>query len=252
MAQKKQVANSFLSSLDSRATQAERMSQGFSDVNNDIRAFVVDFQNMLAGYDLDAMEKRIKELDVEIKKLADDMKELQSTLDSLNKQLESAQSAAAVTGIFGFLCPLFWIGTAISATQISSLKQQLASVRDEYNRKLSDHRNKETERRNLQADIKAIPLLRSAVVKSTPDVDNIRYKIGAFATVWAAIRADTQGILEKLEYATDTASMTLFKLRVQTAADMYKILQATLNDYKEYLDKSREFKEILEKYGIHI
>ncbi|KAI0073907.1 hypothetical protein K474DRAFT_127020 [Panus rudis PR-1116 ss-1] len=180
------------------------------------------------------------------------MKSLKSTLDSLNSQLESAQSAEEATGILGFLCPLWWIGTALSASQISTLKEQLSEVRNTYNSKLFDYRSKEAERQNLQADLDGIPLLRTTIEKAEPDIRSVIYKIGSIATCWAAIRADTQGILDKLDYVidNDSDSVSLFNLRLKTAGDLYKALQAALTAYKEYLDAElgMKLKEILQKH----
>ncbi|KAI0069576.1 hypothetical protein K474DRAFT_1714106 [Panus rudis PR-1116 ss-1] len=187
IAQRKQFASSFLDTLKRKEGQAQDMSQGFSDVSDSVEDFLEDLHGILSGYNVDNMEKRVKELDGLISKLLDDMKSLKSTLDSLNSQLESAQSAEEATGILGFLCPLWWIGTAMSASQISALKEQLSEVRDTYNSKLSEYRSKEAERQNLQADLDGIPLLRTTIEKAEPDIRSVIYKIGSIATCWAAV-----------------------------------------------------------------
>ncbi|KAI0072330.1 hypothetical protein K474DRAFT_1667924 [Panus rudis PR-1116 ss-1] len=71
-----------------------------------------------------------------------------------------------------------------------------------------------------------------------PDIKSVMADIGSIAQVWAGIRADTQAILKKLEFASDTAAIALFKTRVQTATDLYKTLQLVLTDYKEDIDRS--------------
>ncbi|KAI0073334.1 hypothetical protein K474DRAFT_1710824 [Panus rudis PR-1116 ss-1] len=236
--EKKQLANSFLDTLGSREGQAQKMSQGFTDVSNNVKGFLVDLRIILSGYDVDDLEKRVEELGGLISKLLDDLKSLTSTLDTLNQQLVTAQSAERACGILGFLCPLWWTSTAINASQVESLKAQFQAVKDSYNSKLSDYLSKEEERRALQANLQGIPLLRTTTDKAEPDINSVIFKVGAIATCWAAIRADTQAMLEKLSFATDTESMALFKLRVKSAGELYKALQAALTDYKEYVDGS--------------
>ncbi|KAI0069577.1 hypothetical protein K474DRAFT_1670784 [Panus rudis PR-1116 ss-1] len=71
-----------------------------------------------------------------------------------------------------------------------------------------------------------------------PDIKSVMSKLGGIATIWAAIRADTQAILKKLELANTTTAIGLYKSRVQTATDMYTTLQMIYTDYKDELEKS--------------
>ncbi|KAI0072338.1 hypothetical protein K474DRAFT_408639 [Panus rudis PR-1116 ss-1] len=92
---------------------------------------------------------------------------------------------------------------------------------------------KAEERRRLQNEVVFVSALRSSIEEREPEIEAVKTKLGALATVWAAIAADSQALLEKLEAATDSESLALFKLRVKTAEEMYRKLQTALEAYKD-------------------
>ncbi|KAI0073902.1 hypothetical protein K474DRAFT_1710319 [Panus rudis PR-1116 ss-1] len=249
----------FLERQDSHVEEAKDVSQGFSDVRTGVENMVHDVKVILDDYDVPAAEARISELDTEIKGLLEDLDKIRKQVADLSEQLDIVIAATSVTGIFGFLCPVWWVATAISATQIPSLKAQLSVLQTQQNGEYHNHLNpskcletyssrmlrpsntladkisriqaKSDERDRLQNEIDFIAGLRSQMEQSEPDTETIKTKLAALATVWAAIRADSQAMLIKLEQATNTESLELFKLRVKTAAEMYQKLQTAMQRY---------------------
>ncbi|KAI0069788.1 hypothetical protein K474DRAFT_1670680 [Panus rudis PR-1116 ss-1] len=82
------------------------------------------------------------------------------------------------------------------------------------------------------ADIAAVQELKAGLENSQGNFDIIITRLGAFATVWATIRADIQAIEEKLEYAHNTGSWTLMHGRLNTAAKLYAALGKALRQYQ--------------------
>ncbi|KAI0072340.1 hypothetical protein K474DRAFT_408476 [Panus rudis PR-1116 ss-1] len=212
---------------------ARDMSQGSSNLRKGIQDFIEDVETILDGYDISGAERRIKELDSEIKDLLSDLNEIRIKVGELSRQLDVAIAATSASGIFGFLCPVWWIGTAISVAQIPALKAQLSAVKAQQDQTIQQINIKESERARLQADIQTISRLRTTLDECAPDMETIETKLGALSTVWAAIRADSQALLEKLEHAGDTESETLFALRVKTVQEMYQKLLTALETYRD-------------------
>ncbi|KAI0071469.1 hypothetical protein K474DRAFT_1669009 [Panus rudis PR-1116 ss-1] len=82
------------------------------------------------------------------------------------------------------------------------------------------------------ADIEAVKQLKAGLKKSEGDFNTILTRIGAFAQVWATIRADVQAIEEKLEYAHRSGSWELMHFRLKTAAKLYTTLSHALHQYQ--------------------
>ncbi|KAI0080795.1 hypothetical protein K474DRAFT_97918 [Panus rudis PR-1116 ss-1] len=250
MDEKRKAASDFMGTLDGRATQAQQMSQGFSDLRNSVSAFVTDLFNKLATYNQNDMEKQIQALDDAIAKLQTELKALKSTIDALTSQLEALENAIGVSSVLAAFVPAFWIDVAIKTAQAEDVKGQLQQTQKDHECKVTDIANKEAQRASIQANMFSVPLVRAAMEKALPDTDLIQYKIGALATIWAALRADTQAIVEKLDYASDTNSQTLFKARVRTASGMYSTLQTALETYKDYISSNLNLRSTLKQFHV--
>ncbi|KAI0071461.1 hypothetical protein K474DRAFT_1668993 [Panus rudis PR-1116 ss-1] len=84
------------------------------------------------------------------------------------------------------------------------------------------------------ADIAAVEKLKAGLDNSKANFYVIITRLGAFAHVWATIRADIQAVQEKLEYAYQTGSWFLMhsRLRLNTASKLYKALGDALHEYQ--------------------
>ncbi|KAI0073964.1 hypothetical protein K474DRAFT_1665944 [Panus rudis PR-1116 ss-1] len=226
---------------------AEEMSQKFLGLRRDVETYILDMETILHGYDVEGAERRIKELDDDIKILLDELDSIHQQVVEVSKQLDIVIAATSISGIFGFLAPVWWIATAIGAATIPQLKAQLSALQSQENEKTSLKRTKEVERARLQADIETISLLRTTLQESDPTFKTLITQSGAFGAVWAAIRADTQALMEKLELVGDTESWALFKKRVETAAELYRKLKTALETYRNQVQGRPSLVAALEK-----
>ncbi|KDQ08136.1 hypothetical protein BOTBODRAFT_38237 [Botryobasidium botryosum FD-172 SS1] len=100
-----------------------------------------------------------------------------------------------------------------------------------------------------RADLQAIDALQAALTVGEADLVNIDEKLSAFASLWAVIRADTQGVKEKLDYLGSTKHKQLFEARMRTFAKLYKVLSAALYYCEVTLDEaSKKFNELNDDY----
>ncbi|KAI0072346.1 hypothetical protein K474DRAFT_1667946 [Panus rudis PR-1116 ss-1] len=153
-------------------------------------------------------------------------------IHQLNIALGITGATAAVTGALGFICPAFWIGTVISVVGLVVEGAILKETQDLYDSTESDLNDKKNQLRTVMADIAAVQELKAGLENSKGDFDTITTRLGAFASVWATLRADIQAIEKKLELAHSTGIWSLMHSRLNGAAALYVSLGKALRQYQ--------------------
>ncbi|KAI0073969.1 hypothetical protein K474DRAFT_1710251 [Panus rudis PR-1116 ss-1] len=236
---KKEIENT-LEKLTRDEKQATAMSQGFSNLQKSIKDFQKDWATIVGKYNIDDMNDKAKQLQETIDKLTEELAELAAKIQKLAIALGVLSASAAITGALGFICPLFWIGTLVLALGAGVDAVLLKQAQDAYSETEGQLNQKKAELTTLLADIAAVQELKAGLENNKGNFDIIITRLGAFATVWATIRADMQAITEKLEYAHNTGSWTLMHSRLNTAAKLYAALGQALRHYQIAVNKDNE------------
>ncbi|KAI0073899.1 hypothetical protein K474DRAFT_1700031 [Panus rudis PR-1116 ss-1] len=226
-----EIAN-YLAKLAEDEKRSREMSQGFSNLQQEIANFQKDWKTIIDKHNLDAMHKEVAELQKEIDKATKALATLREKIQLLSVALGIFTVAAGITGILGFICPLFWFDTVISIVGIGITASLLHKTQDTYNHTRADLQRNQAKLATLMADIEAVKQLKAGLKKSEGDFNTILTRIGAFAQVWATIHADVQAIEEKLEYAHRSGSWKLMHSRLKTAAKLYTTLGHALHQYQ--------------------
>ncbi|KAI0072342.1 hypothetical protein K474DRAFT_1667936 [Panus rudis PR-1116 ss-1] len=234
MDEKKKEISNYLEKLANDEKQATTMSQGFSNLQKAVQDFQKDWKTIVDKYDLDDMNEQATKLQGEIDTLTTTLASLGDKIQKLAIALGILAASAAITGALGFIFPLFWIGTVLSVLGAGVSAVLLKQTKDAYDPSETETElnEKKAELKRLMADIAAVQELKAGLENSQGNFDVIITRLGAFATVWATIRADIQAIEEKLEYAHNTGSWTLMKGRLNTAAKLYAALGKALRQYQ--------------------
>ncbi|KAK0189707.1 hypothetical protein F5146DRAFT_1139112 [Armillaria mellea] len=223
--------------LDQDRIQAANISQSFNDLSDKVKTFTDDFEVVVKKFNIPAQKEKIKELDVQLQLLKDTLEGLNKKITILVAALAISAAAVGITGLLGFLCPYFWIGTAVAAVGAGVSGVMLIKAQQE--RDDTERLIKETEAKRVeaQADLEVMQALQAALTKIRPSAQEICTKLGAFASVWATIRADIQEIEEKIDYAENTTKEKLFLSRVKAIQTMYELLAKGLYKYERIVTK---------------
>ncbi|KAK0216031.1 hypothetical protein IW262DRAFT_190374 [Armillaria fumosa] len=218
--------------LDQDRLQAANLSQNFNDLSDKVNTFTDDFEVMVKKFNIPAQKEKIKELDVQLQLLKDTLEGLNKKITILVAALAISAAAAGITGLLGFLCPYFWIGTAVAVVGTGVSGVMLIKAQQEKDDTERLIKETETKRDEAQADLEVMQTLQAALTQIKPSAQEICKKLGAFAGVWAAIRANIQDIEEKIDYAENTTSEKLFLSRVKSIQTMYELLAKGLYRYE--------------------
>ncbi|KAK0431653.1 hypothetical protein EV421DRAFT_1852789 [Armillaria borealis] len=222
--------------IDQDRSQAVKLSQKFNNLSDKINAFTDDFEAMIKKFNIPERDEKFEEFDVQLRHLNDTLKGLNKKITILVAKLAIYTPALGITALLGFLCPHFWIKTAIvtAGTGVSSLiKAQ--QERDDTKRSIKET---ETKRDEAKADLEAMPALRATLTEIKPSTEEICMKLCAFSNVWATIRADIQEIEEKIDYAEITTNGKLFLSRVKAIQTLYELLAKGLYQYERVVTKN--------------
>ncbi|KAI0073968.1 hypothetical protein K474DRAFT_1710250 [Panus rudis PR-1116 ss-1] len=239
--EKQQKARSFVDSLDKAESEAQYISQLFSNIDSRLKQDLVDTHERLSWYaghySVVPAEQRALELNELISDDFAQMKYIQSAMDSCFDQLKSdlGEDVGETVRFLGDLCPELLIHATAMNTQAlqdaSYLMQDISRMSHDYNAALAEYNKNRAERAQLQGTLSGIPLVRTIVGGIDTDVQAAIHKIGSLATIWAAIRADAQAVLNSLTRVTGTQSLCLITARLTTTGNMYKALQSALREY---------------------
>ncbi|KAI0080845.1 hypothetical protein K474DRAFT_101770 [Panus rudis PR-1116 ss-1] len=230
--EKKQEIANYIAKLTEDEKVSADMSQGFTDLQKAVQAFQDDWGTIVGKYNLDDLNDEAQKIQAEIDALVVTLQGLESQMEQLAIALGILAVVATGTAILGFLCPAFWVGTILSVIGVGVSAGLLAKARQAYDDANNQLRDKRSQLSNVMADIAAVEQLKAGLENSKGNFDVIVLRLGAFAKVWATLRADIQAIEEKLEYAHSTNSWTLMKARLKTASALYAALGRALRQYQ--------------------
>jgi len=228
---KKEIVN-YIAKLDRDEKASQDMSQGFSNLQKNIGTFQSDWKKVVEKHDMKTLAKDIAQLDSDINILEGTLADLEKKIKDLAIATGVLAASAGITFALGFICPAFWIGTLFSVIGVAVTATLLSKAMTERDQCQRDINSKKAQRAEKAADLEAVKQLQAGLTKSEGDFVSIIEKLGAFAGVWATIRADIQAIEEKLDYTHSTESKTLFKTRLNTAAKLYETLGKALRQYQ--------------------
>ncbi|THH31266.1 hypothetical protein EUX98_g2922 [Antrodiella citrinella] len=237
LAEKKDEIKNYIGKLTEDEEASKHMSQGFTDLEKNVQAFQVEWKRVIDKYKLDAISARIAELDGIIANLETALNDLNDKIKALAISLGVLSAATGVTAALGFICPWFWIGTLLGLIGVGVTAALLKKAMDERTTVEADIARNKADRAMEEATLAAVKELKAALDASQGDFNVICSRLGAFAHVWATIRADIQAIEEKLDYAHGTESKALFRARLNTAAKLYATLGKALRRYQVVVNK---------------
>ncbi|SJL08289.1 uncharacterized protein ARMOST_11652 [Armillaria ostoyae] len=226
--------------LQEDSASAQNMSQRFTDLSENIKNFSDEFRSKMP----------ISNQEEEIKRLDKELCELKMTLEELNKQanltfFNIGEDANKCLPDHGSHCCSggFYQEGGCSRIVRAHLPRLLDSHsygwhQDSYVGRfagqVTEQSIKDTERKRAmaEADLMVMQAIHATLTEIEPTTAEIYKKLGAFASVWATIRADIQEIEEKIDYARNTTAEKMFMSKVKAIQKMYDLLGKALYQYE--------------------
>ncbi|KAI0072344.1 hypothetical protein K474DRAFT_1667942 [Panus rudis PR-1116 ss-1] len=216
------------------------MSQGFSDLQRAIQDFREDWVIVAAKYNLDAMNAESQKLQAEIDSLTATLASLNAKIRDLWIATGTLMGATGVTTVLGLIMPIFFLGNIVTFLAMGPSVILLKKTQDEYKVKECELDAKKAEHARLMARIAAVEQLKAGLESSEGNFETIIPRLGAFSTVWAAIRADVHAVELKLKLTTNAATWRMMHKRLRTSTALYMALAKALHQYQISVDPDNE------------
>ncbi|KDQ12209.1 hypothetical protein BOTBODRAFT_57031 [Botryobasidium botryosum FD-172 SS1] len=220
----------YIKSLEGNVESSKDLSQRYSNLKRNVEKFSRDWNATIESCktQIAAISKNVKALDEQIHELG---QKIQGFIAFLMGGCAVAVGGAGAAAILGVICPLtcmiIWAGAAAVAAGGAIYYRHVKQQHDEL---IETRDEKLRERKSLRKDLNTMQQLRSSLVSTAPEIQNVIDTIGTFAQVWNMICMDAQGIKDRLEKTQQLTFMA--KRNLQTTADMYQTLCSALYQFQ--------------------
>ncbi|KAI0796097.1 hypothetical protein C8Q75DRAFT_803145 [Abortiporus biennis] len=210
-------------------------SQGFKDLKERVTDFYKDWKRIVKNVTLSEIQDDITVLGEELETLNKKIKELENEIMKVATECGVFLSSGGVNTLIGSIFPTFFLESIRRIAIQTRYKSEFLGTVENLEFCLSERTSKKKMLAESQANCKGLAKLATHFENSRNDFTFICGRLGAFATVWSAIRSDIQAIREMVNLAIrGTAGAP--EIRLENVSSLYQTLSDALKAYERIID----------------
>ncbi|KAF9233983.1 hypothetical protein BU15DRAFT_66105 [Melanogaster broomeanus] len=237
LSERQQLIQDQIKESEDKANTSQGLTQAFLVLNlgTTLDTFIADFSRVVEGLGRGEQTEKTRVLESRLRPAKAAMDAVSEEVKELGWKFAGDVIVTGISVLLAVVAPIWWEKLAASVafgikgySAKNSGFQLLEALR---RRGVMNYKALKNEYDLEQACLSQMVKLESTLHDARPVVHDVTSKLGAFASVWAAITADLRAIRNSLEYATDPTSQ-LFARRVQRLERLYGCLSQALRYYQ--------------------
>jgi len=237
LSERQQLVLDQIEELEDRSNTSNDITQEFLDFGRTLDTYIADFSRVVEGLGRSEQTERVFTLAKRLRSAKAAMDVVSEEVKELGWKFAGDVLVTGIAALLAVVAPTWWanvagtVATGIDARNtMNSGFQYLEGLRKRESA-AREYKAIKNEYELEHACLRQMVKLQSTLDDARPIVHDVTTKLGAFASVWAAITADIGALQESLSYVKNPNSK-LFSARVQTLENLYGCFSEALRYYQ--------------------